>query len=65
MDKYERRFKELNKKEGHCCNGECYNNYVSEKETLVCGNCEKEKHMDYFAESKKGYVCEECESIIK
>jgi len=61
--KYRKRFRELNKKRiiGLCCDGLCYNNYISKDETLICGKCEKEKHIDQFLESKRGYLCEMCE----
>lgn len=63
---YEQRFKELNKKriKNPCCNGECFNNYISNEDTLICGKCEEEKHIDNFLESKYGYLCGRCESAV-
>lgn len=62
----ENNFKRLNKKRttNLCCNGQCYNNYISEDDTLICGKCEKEKHIDHFLESNRGYLCDECDKEI-
>lgn len=64
MDNYEFRFYELNtiRDKPYCCKGKCFNNWVSKDDTLICGKCEKEKHIDYFIESSSGYLCGMCEN---
>lgn len=65
MNKYEKRFYELNKirEPPLCCKGKCFNNYISIVDTSICGKCEKEKHVDHFLESKTGYLCDFCDNL--
>lgn len=63
MKDYKQEFFKLNKKRttNLCCDGKCPLNWVSENDTLICGKCNKEKHLDHFYESNRFYLCTKCD----
>jgi len=67
MNHQEIKFYKLNvkRKSNLCCHGNCFNNYINDNDSLFCGGCQIEKHVDSFCESVSGYLCEPCEKLNK
>lgn len=63
---YKTEFEKLNSKNlTDFVNYESTLNYISDRETLICGRCGKEKHIDYFCGSDNSFLCEDCDKNVK
>lgn len=60
--KYKSNFYRLNKENRNIKDNDDFNflDLITDNDTLICGKCEKEKHIDYFCESRDNYLCDDC-----